>query len=192
MLRRTPMRLVAGAVAALALVAGPTGCSSGQTDQPAAGSAEFNQPDVDFATAMSPHHMQAAIMAELAETRAGSAEVKELATQIRAAQEPEIDQLAAWILDWGSRGGSMPPHGDGHTGPGMLTEGRMNQLREAKGAEFDRLFLEGMIVHHEGAIEMAQTELANGLNPDAKAMAQSIITSQQAEIDQMQQFLADS
>ncbi|MCI0688153.1 MAG: DUF305 domain-containing protein [Sporichthyaceae bacterium] len=128
-------------------------------------------------------------MAELAATRAGSAEVKALAADIEAAQEPEIDQLGAWILDWGSRGGSMPPHGGEHTGPGMLTEAEMEQLRYSEGAEFDRLFLEGMIRHHEGAIEMAQHELETGMNPDAKAMAQSIISSQRAEIDHMQQLL---
>jgi len=186
MFRRTHIRLAVGCLSAFVIAWGVTACSDSQSDQPPAqSSADFNQADVDFATGMSPHHAQAVIMAELAETRAGSAEVKALAADIEAAQEPEIDKLGEWILDWGSRGGSMPPHGGEHTGPGMLTGTEMQRLRNAEGTEFDRLFLEEMIRHHEGAIEMAEHELETGMNPDAKTMAQSIISSQRAQIDRM-------
>lgn len=63
------------------------------------------------------------------------------------------------------------------------------RLRNAEGTEFDRLFLEGMIQHHQGAIEMAEHELETGTNPDAMAMAESIVSAQQAEIDHMRELL---
>lgn len=191
MTRPAFVRHLALVLAALCAVTGLAACSQGRADRPGGVAAtEFNQADVDFATAMSPYHMQALIMVELAESRASSAEVRDLATRIKAVRGPEIDQLAEWILDWGARGGSMPPHGDEHHGPGMLADAQMDELRAADGARFDRLFLEGMIAHHEGAITMAREELQAGLNPDAKAMAQSIITSQQAEIDEMRGLLS--
>jgi len=70
----------------------------------------------------------------------------------------------------------------------MLTDAEMEQLRNPEGAKFDRLFLRAMIRHHEGAIEIAEHQLDTGMHPDAKAMAQSIITSQQAEIEHMRQL----
>jgi uncharacterized protein (DUF305 family) len=73
--------------------------------------------------------------------------------------------------------------------PGMMSDAQMQELTAATGAEFDRLFLQLMIVHHQGAIEMADTELADGSNPAAVALAESITTSQTAEITEMQQLL---
>jgi len=74
--------------------------------------------------------------------------------------------------------------------PGMMSDTQMQELTGAKGTEFDRLFLPLMIVHHQGAIEMADTEIAQGSNPAAVALAESIKTSQTAEITQMQQLLS--
>lgn len=68
----------------------------------------------------------------------------------------------------------------------------MTRLESLQGAEFDTLWLQSMIAHHEGAIAMAKTELADGTNPDAKALAQHIIDGQQAEIDQMKTMLGGS
>ena len=73
---------------------------------------------------------------------------------------------------------------------GMVDAATMARLATLEGAEFDTLWLQSMIGHHEGAIEMAQTELSTGANPDAKKMAQDIVTAQQAEIDQMQKMLS--
>ncbi|CAB4817496.1 unannotated protein [freshwater metagenome] len=72
---------------------------------------------------------------------------------------------------------------------GMMTEAQMNELSQATGAELDQLYLELMIAHHEGAIEMAQTELKEGKNPAALKLAQGVINTQQAEIKQMRALL---
>ena len=73
--------------------------------------------------------------------------------------------------------------------PGMTSDADMQQLAAASGTEFDRLFLQQMIVHHQGALEMADTEIAQGSNAAALALAQSIKTSQTAEISEMEQIL---
>nr|WP_229799026.1 DUF305 domain-containing protein [Planomonospora parontospora] len=153
--------------------------------QPAA---SFNDADVTFAQLMIPHHEQAVEMAKLAETQAADAEIKELAAEIKAAQDPEIATMTAWLTAWGKA--TMPDgaHG-GHGMPGMMTEEDMVKLQEAKGAKFDRMFAELMIAHHQGAIEMAKTEQAQGLNPEAKQLAKTIETAQQAEIEQMRKLL---
>jgi uncharacterized protein (DUF305 family) len=142
---------------------------------------------------MIPHHEQAIEMAELAADRAQSTDVKELAADIEAAQGPEIEQMNAWLDQWGqdtTSSGSMD-HGDmghGATG-GMMTEDDMTMLEDADGAQFDRMFLEMMIEHHEGAIDMARTEQANGENADAVALAKQIETDQEAEIAKMKTLL---
>ncbi|MBG0830152.1 DUF305 domain-containing protein [Planomonospora sp. ID67723] len=151
-------------------------------------SAAFNDADVAFAQMMIPHHEQAVEMAELAETRAADAEVKELAAKIKAAQDPEIATMTGWLTSWGK---DAVPHGGhgGHGMPGMMTEEDMTKLQQAKGAEFDRMFAELMIVHHRGAIEMARTEQSQGANPEVKQLARTIETAQQAEIEQMDKLL---
>jgi uncharacterized protein (DUF305 family) len=122
---------------------------------------------------MSPHHGQALDMAEFAKSRAQSAEVRNLAAEIEKAQAPEIDMFAEWIQDWG-QGRDDAPHGMGeeHMGPGMMTQDDMDGLQAASGRAFDRLFLTMMIRHGQGAIEMAELELAQGENADAKQVAE--------------------
>lgn len=205
--------IVIAAVAAAALVAG--GCSSDDDSGGMSGmdmgsdssestttaaetseipsDAAFNQADVDFAQGMIPHHAQAIEMADMAIAQAESAEVIDLAERIRAAQDPEIEQLTAWLEDWGQdvpdREMSMDHDmGDMSMG-GMMTQDQMDEMAAASGAEFDRMFLERMIVHHEGAVSMAEDEVANGKYEQAIAMAQSIIDGQSAEIDEMDQLL---
>ncbi|GGL41419.1 DUF305 domain-containing protein [Planomonospora parontospora] len=151
-------------------------------------SASFNDADVMFAQMMIPHHEQAVEMAKLAATRASDAEVKELAAKIQAAQDPEMVTMTAWLTAWGKA--TMPEDGHGgHGMPGMMTEEDMVKLQDAKGKQFDRMFCELMIAHHEGAIEMAKTEQAQGANPEAKELAKTIETAQQAEIEQMRTIL---
>ncbi|MEU6702104.1 DUF305 domain-containing protein [Pseudonocardia sp. NPDC046786] len=173
----------------------------------AAVSTEHNQADVAFAQGMIPHHQQAVEMSKLATDRAGSDDVRGLATEIEQAQGPEIAQMRAFLTTWGApASGGMPgmdqgsmsgmDHGGMSQGgmgqggmAGMMTPDQMRQLEQADGAAFDRMFLEMMIAHHEGAVQMAQTELADGNNPEAKTLAQQIIDAQQAEIGQMRQLL---
>ncbi|WP_211261509.1 DUF305 domain-containing protein [Pseudonocardia acaciae] len=162
---------------------------------PASQAAEHNEADVRFAQQMIPHHTQAVRMAELAPTRAASAEVKKLASAIQAAQQPEIDQLNAMLARWGAPA-AMPgmdhgtAHGAGHDMAGMMSDADMGKLGQAKAAEFDRQFLTMMIAHHEGAVAMSATELRDGRDAEAKALAQKITDAQRAEIDQMRRLLA--
>ncbi|GAA2912326.1 DUF305 domain-containing protein [Streptosporangium fragile] len=148
----------------------------------------FNDADVTFAQMMIPHHEQAVEMAELAETRAADAEVRELAAKIKAAQDPEITTMTEWLTSWGKPATPEGGHA-GHGMPGMMTEDDMAKLQAARGAEFDRLFCRLMIAHHEGAIEMARTEQEQGIDPRAKELAKTIETAQQAEIEQMRAIL---
>ncbi len=138
-----------------------------------------------FATMMIPHHEQAVEMSDMLLAKAGVDErVRELAQQIKDAQQPEIDLMHSWLDEWGvvapTTGGGDMGHGDG-----MMSDDDMGALEDADGAEASRLFLEQMIVHHEGAIEMAQAEVTAGSDPRAVELARAIIDSQTAEIQTM-------
>jgi uncharacterized protein (DUF305 family) len=138
-----------------------------------------------FAQMMVPHHQQAVDMGTLAETRATNEEVKAIAAQIKAEQAPEIAQMQKWLTD---------PAASSHMGHdmgmgGMLSDDEMTALENATGVEFDRLFVKGMIAHHEGAIEMAQMVL-NSKNAEAKALGEAIVSSQTAQIVTLKQLLA--
>ena len=178
-----------------------------------------NDADVTFAQLMIVHHQGAIMMADLAATRADNQRVKDLAAMIKNAQAPEIEQMTGWLQAWGapvdvlssadssvtSSGMAGMDHGNmggvtssaaatGSSGagmrmPGMMTDQEMAELTAATGAEFDRMFLEMMITHHQGAVQMAETEISDGANPDANALAASIKTSQTEEIATMQQLL---
>lgn len=157
-----------------------------------------NDADVAFAQGMIPHHQQAIEMSDMLLEKPGiDPRVVALANDIKAAQGPEIQQLQSWLSEWGvssttSPGGGMPGmpgHDMGNMGGGMMSEQDMTALRNAQGVEADRLFLTQMIEHHRGAIAMAQTEVDNGQFAPAIEMARSIITSQQQEIDTMEQIL---
>ncbi|MGY1718308.1 DUF305 domain-containing protein [Blastococcus sp. SYSU DS0552] len=162
----------------------------------------FNDADVSFAAGMIAHHQQALAMAQLADDRAADPRVRDLAERIEAAQGPEIEILRGWLDQWGAepmdgmghdgtgRGG-MGHDGMGHGAGGMMSEQDMHALMAATGAEFDRLFLEQMVVHHTGAVRMAETQLAEGENADAMALADAIRDSQAAEIAEMEQLLTD-
>jgi uncharacterized protein (DUF305 family) len=137
---------------------------------------------------MIPHHEQAIDMSDMVLSEKGiSAEVTALAKQIKAAQQPEIDLMNTWLESWGRM--KMPETSHHSSANGTMTEEQMRELDEATGAEAQRLFLEGMIRHHQGAIKMAQAELASGENPDAIALAKNIAESQQKEVDTMTELL---
>lgn len=159
--------------------------------------AEFAHDDVAFMQMMIPHHAQALTMSKLAPARATSPEVKSLARRILASQRPEILTMAAWLQ---ARGVAVPSakdrpgdfdHGEhGHASMhGMLTAGQMRDLRAASGAEFDRLFLAGMIQHHQGAITMADAVATGGSDVQVTELANEIVIGQGAEIDRMQELL---
>ncbi len=191
----------AGALALLTACAGTgtsTSALTGATALPTASAtggerppATFNGADIAFAQMMIPHHRQAVEMADLADTRASDPRVRKLAAEIKAAQAPEIATMTGWLTAWGRP--VMPEGGhEGHAMPGMMGEEDMARLGKAKGGEFDRMFLEMMISHHRGAVEMARTELAQGANPQAKQLAGTIESTQQAEMERMRKLLGQS
>ncbi|MCW2742396.1 MAG: Lipoprotein [Blastococcus sp.] len=196
----TPLGRLAGALIAGTLVL--AGCADGSSDAAAngqAGSSEpsagaetsFNDADVSFAQGMLPHHEQAIEMAQLADGRAADPRVLDLAGRIEAAQAPEIDTLTGWLADWGADDMSAMDHGSGDGMGGMMSEQDMTMLMNATGAEFDRQFLQQMIAHHRGAVDMAVTEAADGQMADAIAMAETVRDSQNAEIAEMQKLLTE-
>jgi uncharacterized protein (DUF305 family) len=160
------------------------GHSMGTSSTPA--TAGHNSQDVMFAQMMIPHHQQAIVMAKQAATKASSPQVKKLANQIEQAQGPEIQMMTGWLQTWGA---SKPSDDGMHMGDGMMSDQDMKKLDKLSGKPFDRAFLQMMIKHHQGAITMAKTEQAQGSSADAKALADSIVTSQSAEITTMQKLL---
>lgn len=162
--------------------------SSASPSSTAAAEVDFNDQDVMFAQMMKPHHEQAVEMADMILAKDGiSTDVTDLATQIKEAQGPEISQLDEWLTAWGAED-SMS--GMDHSMDGMMSDEDMSALENATGAEAEKLFLEQMTMHHEGAVEMAQTEVDEGQNADAIEMANTIVQTQTEEIATMQDLLA--
>ncbi|WP_031483101.1 DUF305 domain-containing protein [Streptomyces bicolor] len=154
-----------------------------------------NDQDVSFAQGMIPHHQQAVQMAEMAADRASSAEVKDLASRIRKAQDPEIRAMSGWLKAWGEDVPSAAPGMDhsGHSGgsgmAGMMDQEDMDKLSKASGEDFDTMFLTMMVEHHEGAVEMAEAEKTKGRYGPATELADAVITAQTAEIEEMNKLL---
>lgn len=178
------------------------------TSAPGAGAEAHNDADVRFAQMMIPHHQQAIEMGDMLLAKQGiDPRVASLATDIKAAQGPEIEQMQGWLTEWGvsSTPGGMPGHDmPGHQMPsggmpgggmpgmgghGMMSQQDMAALQNAQGVEASRLFLSQMIMHHRGAIMMAQQEIDGGQFGPAVQMARSIVTSQQQEIGTMEGLL---
>lgn len=157
----------------------------------------WNHADVAFLQMMIPHHAQALEMADLAELRASSPAVRSLAERIRAAQAPEILVMAGWLHEREMpvpRAAEDPASYDhaqhGHHGmAGMLTAEQMRRLTKARGPEFDRLFLRGMIAHHQGALTMAENVATTGADLRVSELAADVSASQAAEIDRMESLL---
>jgi len=168
------------------------GCSESSSEN-SSNTAKFSNTDRMFAEMMIPHHEQAIEMSELALINSESPEIVALARKIKAAQAPEIEQMKLWIDS--EESGSHMGHGSesedhsGHGMMGMLDEGQMSELERATDEEFDRLFLKGMIAHHEGAIDMADM-VVDSDNAEAAALGRAIIDSQSAEIEEMKTLLA--
>ena len=154
------------------------------------GSVAKNPADVMFVVMMIPHHQQAVEMSDLLLAKSGvDADVRKLAGQIKAAQQPEIDQMKGWLDDWGIDGSHMNAMDhSGHMG-GMMSKEQLATLRKADGPTGQKLYLEGMIKHHQGAIDMANNVLGVGQDPDVKKLAEAIVVSQQAEIVEMKKML---
>jgi uncharacterized protein (DUF305 family) len=167
------------------------GRQHGESSTSATAPAGFNTADVTFATDMIPHHQQAVQMSALVPDRSTNPAVVKLAADISTAQGPEIETMKALLVQWNADDPAHQGHDDmaGMTMDGMVDPATMTKLESLKGPEFDTLWLQSMIGHHEGAIKMANVELADGANVDAKTLAQQIISAQQREITQMKQML---
>ena len=161
---------------------------------PIAESADFNKVDVGFAQGMIPHHAQAVEMADRAIDSSTNTDVLELARAIKGAQQPEIDQITGWLIAWGQK---VPETSGAHdmTGmdsmmmSGMMTDADMQRLEDSSGSAFDRLWLELMVLHHEGAVAMSEDEIAGGKSPEAVTLAATIVEAQQAEIATMNKLI---
>jgi uncharacterized protein (DUF305 family) len=179
-------------------------------EQTASNGDVFNDADIEFATAMIPHHAQALVMVDMTRGRELSGHMQQLTDQIQAAQGPEIEKMVDWLTAWdepvpetmrdhvnaedsdgmgGHDMGGMDDESDPGM-PGMMTDEDLADLESAHGQEFEDMWLKMMIEHHEGAIEMAKDEQADGVFKPAINLAESIETSQQAEIDHMRELLA--
>ncbi|AYF78637.1 DUF305 domain-containing protein [Nocardia yunnanensis] len=144
---------------------------------------------MNFLTMMYPHHAQAVEMAKLVPTRSQNQQLITLAQAVEQAQSPEMQQITTLLQSFGK----PTPSGEmNHDMPGIMTKDQMAKLEAASGPEFDKLWMQMMIQHHQGAIDMANTELAQGNNADSKSLAQSIVTAQQQEITQMNTMLSQS
>ncbi|WJY39650.1 DUF305 domain-containing protein [Streptomyces sp. P9-2B-2] len=176
---------------------------SPSASSPSASAGAHNAADVAFAKGMIPHHRQAVEMADLAAGRASSSQVKELAAKIKQAQDPEIKTMSGWLTAWGEQvpqempgmdhsehsGSSDMPGMDHSVMPGMMSAKAMAALKKKSGKDFDRAFMEMMVGHHQGAVNMAGTEKAKGAYGPAKTLADAVIKAQEAEIARMNRLL---
>ncbi|WP_329009669.1 DUF305 domain-containing protein [Micromonospora rifamycinica] len=152
-----------------------------------AGPPRYNTPDVWFVRMMIPHHQQALQMAELAPERAASAQVKAIAARIRGAQGPEIGLLRGWL---DTRGLAADEPGHDHGGMrGMPSPAAIRQLTDARGTAFDRLFVQLMTAHHEGAVAMATELLSAGADQQLNEFANAVATEQAVEIARLRELV---
>jgi len=207
-------RAAAAGVAAIAVLAALGACGNTATNEaaPAASTSAgswtaaqagpHNRADMRFAHMMIRHHQQAVEMSDIILAKPDiDPRVVELATRIKAAQGPEIEQMQGWMSQWGMPGMGGMHHGDMKMGgmemggmegdmEGMMSPADMDELENAQGVQAGRLFLTQMIAHHEGAVTMAQKEITDGESPEAIELAKSIAESQQQEIDLMNGILS--
>lgn len=191
-----------------------SGCGGGQDGddtQGADGRTDHNQADVAFASDMIQHHAQALAMVDLTVERDLDPEVQALVEAIRAAQGPEIETMTDWLTQWGEpvpatvrdhvnaeggehggdgEHGEVEPDETGADMPGMMSAEQMDELEAAGPAEFTDLFLEMMVEHHRGAIEMARAHQEEGQYAPAVELAEQIELAQTAEIETMQALMS--
>lgn len=173
-------------VPVMVLAAALAGCSGGLPSG--------REGDVAFAQQMIPHHQQALEMAEIALTKDTSSALADLAREIRREQDPEIVLMRAWLAEWGAE--ELPHAGAGEQGAsaddghehgmaGMATSEQLRSLAEGEGADFERMWLELMVAHHEGAVAMAEQVSESTEDPEVRALAEAVRAGQTEGIDRM-------
>lgn len=201
--------LVAAVLVAVGALAGCTG-GSGQDDAPIVapkgpgeqaetlspddiGTERWTAPgeaDLAYVAKMIEHHKQALEMTELAADRAQHEVVRGLAARIHDTQGPEVQAMESWRAQFAEQApahghsGELP-HVDHASMPGMATPEQLAALRDARGADFDRLFLQLMIAHHEGAMKMAVEVLTTGSDVRVEEMANDVLATQGDEVERM-------
>jgi uncharacterized protein (DUF305 family) len=193
--------LSGGLLVVLALLA--ASCAGTKSAQPAPSSptdgpvitgqpAGVNADDVAFATNMIASYDQTTELTELVPAHSTDPELIALASDIGAGQGPELQMMKAFLVQWHESpdaGSGQGGHGESVTG--TVDHPTMTQLGSLSGTEFETLWLRAMVGHQQGAITMAQAEVANGTNVDAIAAAKQLVGTYQAQIGRMQKLLAD-
>ncbi|MET3948319.1 uncharacterized protein (DUF305 family) [Arthrobacter sp. UYCu512] len=192
------LTLSAAAIAAAIALAGCSAGSGGSmpgmnmggsgtsTDSAPIAVGDHNGADTTFAQMMIPHHTQAVEMSDLILKKQGiDPKVTALATKIKAEQAPEITTMTGWLKTW-----NEPSQMSGGGMSGAMSSDDMTKLDVAQGAEAAKLYLSQMTTHHQGAVAMAKTEEATGKSTDAVTLSKNIVTSQEAEIQEMKNLLA--
>jgi uncharacterized protein (DUF305 family) len=144
--------------------------------------------DVAFVAAMVAHHEQAVELASLAPGRVADAELAELASRMAVVQAAEADAMRSWLDRRRSRDVSGAEHDQATAMPGEISRSTMDRAAELEGAAFDRLFVQAMIPHHRGAIEMAEARLSEAGEPAVTRWARAIAASQALEIDRLREI----
>ncbi|TYL50617.1 DUF305 domain-containing protein [Agromyces mariniharenae] len=205
--RRSALATAPALALALALVAGVAGCTAGtgtaattptfvtpapppgsESDGTAAGAPadqSATEADLDFVAAMIVHHEQAVELAELAPGRVDDAELADLAERIALVQADEAEQMRTWLERRSTRDDAGDAHGHADDMAGAISRSTLDRASELQGTAFDRLFIEAMVPHHRGAIEMAETRLAEPGDSAVTRWARAIATAQALEIDRL-------
>ncbi|MFD0772750.1 DUF305 domain-containing protein [Streptomonospora algeriensis] len=175
---------------------------------------QHNEADVEYVLMMIEHHSQALTMTDMVEDRVHSDDLAKMADRIASAQGPEIKAMEAWMEEnvyapaeenpnhagfcangpegghgHGGGGADCPVDLDHSAMPGMADQKELDELRDAEGAEFDRMFVALMTTHHEGAVTMAEEVTEEGKHPVVLRMAEDVIAEQTADINRMDAIL---
>ena len=195
--------LVVALVTAAGVIAFRTAAAPGATASPYP---TESSADAGFARDMQVHHAQAVEMSFLVRDRSDDQLIRSMALDVATTQQQQVGQMYAWLELWGlpqtgtdptmawMRSGSMAgmDHSAGSGSmPGMATPAELTQLRDANGREAEVLWLELMVRHHRAGVEMARAALDLAEHPEVRQLAAAIVTSQQSEIDIMQQLLEE-
>ena len=189
--------LIAAVVAAVALAAASFLFGRLSVGESAA---RPNAVDVGFARDMAVHHQQAVLMSELLRERGSDAELKAIAVDMVLTQTNQVGQMQGWLALWGEpfatdeppmrwMGGSHAHHAADAPMTGMATREQLNALEAASGVDAERTYLELMIPHHQGGVEMAQHAVDHASLPAVRELAQSMLQAQTTELETLQEFL---
>jgi uncharacterized protein (DUF305 family) len=207
--------IIGGTLLAVLLIGATAGMfvTRAVDDGPAAATPAAGSVEVGFAQDMSTHHLQAVTMAGIARDRTTDQEIKQLAFDIERTQLEQVGRMKGWLMLWdqpeqsigapmqwmkepmpGHDGMAMVPSSVNPSGgalmPGMATDADLTKLRSLSGRPFDVFFLQLMLRHHQGGTAMAQYAAVHSSLPALKALVNSMLTSQGAEMDQMKLMLS--